>query len=83
VNRPGHQRPAVVAGDVLRLRPGDWRYGDGELLLQVERVRDELSRYYEGQWVWVEGYRLDPAASAPRWTQALVRAEALSSTARR
>lgn len=59
--------PAVPAGTVLTLAADQWRYSYGEALtLTVERVREELSRYYDAE-VWIEGYD-----RAGQWRQALV-----------
>jgi hypothetical protein len=67
----------VRPGDVVRLGEDDWRYGEGELVLRVERVRDELSRHYGGKWLWLEGHRLVAPDRPGIWMQALVRTAAL------
>jgi hypothetical protein len=49
-------------GAVLRLGDGEWRYRSGrpaELVIEVTVVREEISWWYGGQWVWVYGWRLD------------------------
>lgn len=67
----------VRPGDVVRLGEDDWRYGEGELLMRVERVRHELSRHYGGKWLWLEGHRLLARGQPDIWMQALVRTAAL------
>ncbi|BCY05408.1 hypothetical protein [Actinoplanes sp. L3-i22] len=60
-----------LVGRVLEIPDGKCRYRDGVLVLRVQRVRLDISQWYGGLWIWVEGdeliggYRL-------RWTQALV-----------
>ena len=71
--------PAVPADTVLTLRSQDWRWhgvDDGDLVLRVVRVRDDLSRYADGE-VWIEGDRLDAAGQVIGWFQALVKVAAL------
>lgn len=55
--RPRPCAPDLPRGVVVRLPAGSWRYGEGELLICVERVRHDLSRYYDDR-VWLEGIRL-------------------------
>ncbi|WP_436522554.1 hypothetical protein [Actinoplanes sp. HUAS TT8] len=60
-----------LIGRVLEVPAGGCRYRNGVLVLLVHRVRLDISQWYDGLWVWVEGdelvggYRLG-------WTQALV-----------
>ncbi|GIF09517.1 hypothetical protein [Actinoplanes siamensis] len=60
-----------LVGRVLKVPAGDCRYRDGVLVLLVQRVRLDISQWYGGLWIWLEGdeliggYRL-------RWTQGLV-----------
>jgi hypothetical protein len=69
-----------LIGRVLEIPAGKCRYRDGVLVLRVQRVRLDISQWYDGLWVWVEGdelvggYRL-------RWTQALVHVAACQSAA--
>jgi hypothetical protein len=67
----------IQPGAVLELGAGEWAYGDGPLRLQVDRVRDDLSRYYDDK-VWVEGYALDDSGTPVDWTQALVPVDVLT-----
>ena len=54
-------RRVPVFGQVLRLGPADWRYHDGtrSLTIQVAGVREDLSRWYGGDWVWIEGHEVE------------------------
>lgn len=63
--------PDVPPDTVLELGAGQWRYGDGPLRMRVDRVRHDLSRYYDDQ-VWLEGWRLDEAGVPVEQVQALV-----------
>lgn len=40
--------PDLPPGTVLHLDRADWKYGTWALILRVETVRGELSRYYPG-----------------------------------
>jgi hypothetical protein len=75
-----------VSGGVLTLAPGDWRYHDGtrSLTLQVVGVRRDLSRWYGGQWVWVEGYEVErPGENPPgHRMQVLIRVAAIPAAVR-
>ncbi|WFE48376.1 hypothetical protein [Verrucosispora sp. WMMD1129] len=51
---------SVTAGDVVRLAESDYRYADGPLLLRIVRVRPDLSEWYDGEWVWLEGVEIGP-----------------------
>jgi hypothetical protein len=67
----------VEPGTVVELSASQWAYGDGPLRLQVDRVREDLSRYYDAH-VWLEGFRVDEAGVPIEWTQALVPVDVLS-----
>ena len=80
--------PASVAprrvpdvGQVLTLAPDDWRYHDGtrHLTIRVAGVRDELSHWYGGDWVWIEGHEVErPWEEPPGYRlQALIRVAAI------
>lgn len=75
MTRPGP--PDITPGTVLALDKDDWRYGDQALLLMVEFVRSDLSRYYDNQWVWVSGQRLARDGTPLGHLDALVRVAAL------
>ena len=67
-----------VVGSVLELASGQWRYDgqDQAVRIQVQRVRTELSRWYSGEWVWVEG-PVSVAGGPVGWRQILVRVDAI------
>ncbi|MEV4631471.1 hypothetical protein AB0J90_34900 [Micromonospora sp. NPDC049523] len=69
--------PHVPAGTVLRLAKEDWRYGGFTLFLRVEAVRDDLSSYYDDEWVWVSGQQLARDGTPLGQLDALVRVSAL------
>ncbi len=45
----------VKPGDIVELPEDAFKYGLGTVRLRVTRVRRDLIRYYEGEWVWLEG----------------------------
>jgi hypothetical protein len=49
----------IRPGAILECPPGSWKFttSPATLFLLVERVREDLSHYYEGQ-VWIEGEQL-------------------------
>ena len=63
MNNPASVDPKRVpdVGQVLKLEPGDWRYHDGtrHLTIRVAGVRAELSRWYGGEWCWIEGHEVE------------------------
>jgi hypothetical protein len=65
-------RPVPPPGVVLRLAEGQWRYGAYPLVLRVLRVRPEMSRWYDGDWLWVEGEELDAYGQPVRRLAVLV-----------
>ncbi|HET6215300.1 MAG TPA: hypothetical protein VFE14_20715 [Micromonosporaceae bacterium] len=70
---------AVAPGDVIHLGPRDWQHSDGaQLRLQVERVRSDLSRYEDVEWVWIEGYDIDDAGLPVGWRAVKVRIAAIT-----
>ncbi|GIG85534.1 hypothetical protein [Plantactinospora endophytica] len=69
--------PDLTVGTVLQLRKEDWRYGGHPLRLRVEQVRHDISHYYQDEWVWIVGERLDRHGSAQGRIEALVRVAAL------
>lgn len=76
---PPHRLP--VTGQVLDLAGGDVRYRRQPLRLHVTVIRPEISQWYSGEWVWVEGHELDAADHPIAWLQALVRVAAIPVTA--
>ena len=72
--------PAVsdlTVGTVLQLRTEDWRYGGHPLRLRVEQVRHDISHYYQDEWVWIVGEKLDRDGRSQGRIEALVRVAAL------
>lgn len=67
----------VVPGDVVRLAATDHRYADGPLRLRIVGVRWDVSEWYDGQWVWLEGVEIGPDDQDGSFRQALVRVAAL------
>lgn len=70
-------RCVPVVGEVLDLPGEDLRYRETGLRLRVSRVRDDISGWYGGQWVWLEGHELDHDGEPIAWQQQLVRVAAL------
>ncbi|GGM65756.1 hypothetical protein GCM10011608_58770 [Micromonospora sonchi] len=70
---------AVAAGDVVRLGPSDHRQGVRALRLRVVRVRADISQWYGGQWVWLEGVEIGPDGEEGAWRPVLARVAALPS----
>ena len=70
-------RQVPDVGQVLRLASGDVRYRTAPLRLLVARVRLDISDWYGGEWVWVEGHELDAADHPIAWQQALIRVAAI------
>lgn len=68
----------LVAGTILELREGDWRYGEHPLCLRVVEVRPDLSHYYRDEWLWVIGEALGPDGAPQGRREALVKVAALS-----
>ncbi|MBT8226021.1 MAG: hypothetical protein HKP61_16680 [Dactylosporangium sp.] len=65
----GPVSPCAVpaAGAVLTLAPGDWRYHDGTrtLTIRVAGVRKDISQWYGGKWVWIEGHQVERPGQMP------------------
>jgi hypothetical protein len=64
-------------GDVLDLVAGEVRYRRAALRLRVSRVRVDISGWYGGGWVWLEGRELDPDGHPISWQQVLVSVAAI------
>lgn len=67
--------PAV--GQVLDLAGDDLRYREAALRLRVSEIRADISGWYGGQWVWLEGHELDLGGQPIAWQQQLVRVSAV------
>ncbi|RAO01577.1 hypothetical protein GAR05_01748 [Micromonospora saelicesensis] len=70
-------RVSVVPGDVVRLAESDYRYAAGPLRLRIVRVGLDLSEWYDGQWVWLEGVEIGPDGQDGAFRQVLGRVAAL------
>jgi hypothetical protein len=64
-------------GDVLDFAAGEVRYRRAALRLRVSRVRVDISGWYGGGWVWLEGRELDPSGYPISWQQVLVAVAAI------
>jgi len=67
---PPRRVPAV--GQVLTLAVPELRYRRAPLRFQVSRVREDISGWYGGEWVWLEGRELDTTGYPISWQQILV-----------
>ena len=70
-------RSVPASGQILDLYGSDVRYRRAPLRLRVERVRLDISGWYGGRWVWLEGHELDADWHAISWQQALVAVAAI------
>jgi hypothetical protein len=70
-------RRVPQVGDVLDFASGEVRYRQAALRLQVSRVRVDISGWYGGGWVWLEGRELDPSGHPISWQQVLVSVAAI------
>ena len=68
---------AVAPGDVVHLREQDYQHGSGPLRLRIVCVRLDLSLWYDGQWVWLEGIEMPTTGRTGRFRQVLARVGAL------
>lgn len=75
---PPRRVPAI--GQVLALAGEDVRYRRVPLLFRVSQVRHDISGWYGGEWVWLEGHELDAAGYPISWQQLLVRVAAVEGT---
>lgn len=75
-----HEMPAV--GQVLALSGTDMQYRNAPLRLRVARVRLDISGWYDGKWVWLEGHELDADGYPINWQQLLVSVAAVGAQSR-
>jgi hypothetical protein len=76
LSRPPRHRP--VPGQVLDLEGRDVRWRSAPLRFRVEKVRLDISQWYGGNWVWLEGRELHPTQGHPMiWLQLLVNVDAI------
>ena len=67
-------------GDVIHVAAEHSRYREEPVTLRVTRIRDDLLRYYDGEWLWLEGYQVRPDGADGQWLQILARVGALPNT---
>lgn len=53
-------------GDVVRLTPENTQYLERPVLFRVTAIRPDLSEYYDGVWLWIDGEVLGEDGSARR-----------------
>jgi hypothetical protein len=70
-----------LVGAVLHVPAGLVRYRATGLVLRVDRVRVDISQWYGGAWVWLEGVELDHLGLPVARTPALVHVDACTLTA--
>jgi len=66
----------IGPGNVIECPPGSWKFAGSPhtLFLKVEKVRDDLSEFYDGE-VWIEGQQLAHDGTPMGPLQALVTVE--------
>jgi hypothetical protein len=65
-------------GQVLHLEADQWRWPGGYARwVEVAGVRLDISDWYGGDWVWIEGYALDERACRTHRVQLLVACDAI------
>jgi hypothetical protein len=65
-------------GAVLDLEPGQWRFGGSRpLRIRITGVRADISRWYSGDWVWVDGDELNQSGEYVWPMQVLVSCDAI------
>ncbi len=70
-------RLALAPGDVVYLSVQNQRYSAGPVTLRVVRVRGELAKYYDNQWVWLDGRPVSGDGTEGPVVQVLARVTAL------
>ncbi|PWU51808.1 hypothetical protein DLJ47_20460 [Micromonospora sp. S4605] len=68
---------SVAPGDVVQLAESDYRYAEAPLRLRIVRVRPDLSEWYDGEWVWLEGVEVGPDGQDAAFRPVLARVAAL------
>lgn len=68
--------PERLNGRVLQVAADRCRYRDRTLLLLVRRVRVDISQWYGGDWVWLEGDEINDDGQRMGWISALVHVSA-------
>ena len=72
---PAHEDHALGAGDILRIGPTDYCYGNGPLTLRIVRLGADPAAYPALEWLGLTGVELDPDGRAGEIRHVLVRAE--------
>jgi hypothetical protein len=75
--RPVVPRAYVGPGDVVSLAEDDHRYSWGPVRLRITVVRLEISRWYDGEWVWLQRIEIRPDGSDGELRSVLARVAAL------
>ncbi|MFD6755637.1 MULTISPECIES: hypothetical protein [Micromonospora] len=70
-------RVPVAAEDVVQLAEADHWYATGPLRLRIVRVRLDVSQWYDGEWVWLEGVEIGPDGQPGASRTVLARVAAL------
>ncbi|MGC5053157.1 hypothetical protein ACLQ2S_17080 [Micromonospora sp. DT48] len=74
---PAVPRVSVAAGDVVRLAESDHRHATGPLRLRIVRIRPDISEWYGGEWLWLEGVEIGPDDQDGPFRPVLARAAVL------
>jgi len=64
--------PEDLAGRVVRVLPHQSWFRSKLWRLRVEVVRVDISHFYDGNWVWVDGDELDDSGQPAGHTQVLL-----------
>jgi hypothetical protein len=65
-----------LVGRLVQIPAGRCQYRESGLALLVRRVRLDISQWYGGAWVWLEGDEIADTGYSLGWTQALVHVSA-------
>jgi hypothetical protein len=65
-----------LVGRLVRIPAEQCRYRKSGLVLLVLRVRLDISQWYGGAWLWLEGDEIAEDGYSLGWTQALVHVSA-------
>ncbi|GIF68766.1 hypothetical protein Ais01nite_68010 [Asanoa ishikariensis] len=80
---PRLPRPAAdLVGRTYYIPPDLVQYERAGFVVRLTEVREDISLWYGGVWVWIEGVQLDAQGDALAWVQALIHVDALGETTR-
>ncbi|MEV4619698.1 hypothetical protein AB0J74_13435 [Asanoa sp. NPDC049573] len=80
---PRLPRPAAeLVGRVFYIPPDLVQYERAGFVVRLTEVREDISLWYGGSWVWIEGVQLDVQGDALGRVQALVHVDALGELTR-